>query len=109
MVTRMLAKAELTLDDVVGGLPTCHKVEVVVRCPTARKGAVMRAVSERASGMDADFSEGVRARYSDGWALVLPHESDPVVTVWAEAATDEAANARAQQWVRTVEDAITSS
>ena len=109
MVTRMLAKADTTLDEIVLGLPECHKVEFVVPCPTDRKGAVMRAVSERASGMDSDQSEGVRVRYSDGWALVLPHEGEPSVTVWAEAGTDNAAASRAQQWVRTVQDAITSS
>jgi len=109
MVTRMLAKAGVTLDDLVGQLPECHKVEIDVKCPADRKGAVMRAVSERASGMDAEMSEGVRIRYSDGWALVLPHASEPSVTVWAEAATDEAATSRATQWVRTVQDAITGS
>jgi len=109
MVTRMLAKAEITLDDLVAELPECHKTETIVKCPADRKGAVMRAVSERASGMDADMSEGVRVRYSDGWALVLPDASEPTVTVWAEAATDDAAKSRAAQWVRTVQDAITSS
>jgi mannose-1-phosphate guanylyltransferase / phosphomannomutase len=106
MVTRMLAKADCTLDEVVAGLPACHKVEYDVACPTARKGAVMRAVTERASGMDSDMSEGVRVRYTDGWVLVLPHASDPSVTVWAEASNDDAAASRAQQWVRTVQDAI---
>ncbi len=56
--------------------------------------------------MDADLAEGVRVRYSDGWALVLPDASEPSVTVWAEGATDEIASARAQQWARLVEDTI---
>ena len=59
--------------------------------------------------MDADLAEGVRVRYSDGWALVLPHASEPSVSVWAEGATDEIATARVQQWARLVEDAIGAS
>ena len=66
----------------------------------------MRAVTERAAGMDADLTEGVRVTYSDGWALVLPHSSEPQVQIWAEAADETAATARAQQWQRVVEDAI---
>ena len=107
MAVRMLAKLGATLDEVVEGLPTFHKTHISVRCPAARKGAVMRAVTERAADMTADLSEGVRVRYSDGWALILPHSNDPQVNIWAEAANDSAASARAEQWRRVVADAIT--
>lgn len=106
MVVRMLAKLGLTLDELVAGLPEFHKAVLAVRCPADRKGAVMRAVTERASGQDADMKEGVRVKYSDGWALVLPHSSEPIVQIWAEARTDSAAASRAEQWQRLVTDAI---
>ena len=109
MVARMLGKAGVTLSSVVEGLPEFHKAERTVLCPVDRKGAVMRAVTERASDMDANLAEGVRVSYSDGWALVLPHASEPSVAVWAEGATDAIAIARAQQWVRLVEEAIEAS
>jgi mannose-1-phosphate guanylyltransferase/phosphomannomutase len=107
MVVRMLAKVDMTLDELVAGLPEFHKTAISVRCPADRKGAVMRAVTERAAGQEADMREGVRVKYSDGWALVLPHSSEPLVQIWAEAATDAAASARAEQWQRLVSDAIT--
>ncbi len=106
MITRMLGKSGSSLAEIVQGLPSFHKVEVEIHCPAARKGAVMRAVTEHASGMKSELTEGVRVDYSDGWALVLPHASDPVVTVWAEAATDADAAARAQQWQRIVTDTV---
>ncbi len=49
MIARMLGKAGLTLGEVVAGLPEFHKAELTVQCPVDRKGAVMRAVTERAS------------------------------------------------------------
>ena len=106
MAARMLAKLETTLDEVVAGLPAFHKVQLSVRCSADRKGAVMRAVTERAGGMETDLTEGVRVTYTDGWALVLPHSSEPQVQIWAEAANEPAARARAEQWQRVVEDAI---
>lgn len=106
MVAGMLSRSGRSLAAVVNDLPEFHKVEVTVACPVARKGAVMRAVTERASHADAEFSEGVRVLYSDGWALVLPHANEPTVTVWAEARDDNGAQARAQQWIRVVEDAV---
>ena len=109
MLARMLGKTGLTLSEIVAALPAFHKTEVTLMCPVARKGAVMRAVTERASGMDVSLTEGVRVSYSDGWALILPHQSEPSVTVWAEGPTDDAAKARARQWTRVVEDAIRAS
>ncbi len=106
MVARMLGKTGLSLSEVVAGLPDFHKTEVTLLCPASRKGAVMRAVTEHASGEDVSLSEGVRVSYSDGWVLVLPHASEPSVTVWAEGPTDDAALARAEQWARVVEDSI---
>jgi mannose-1-phosphate guanylyltransferase/phosphomannomutase len=106
MAVRMLGKLEMTLDELVDQLPAFHKVVLSVRCPADRKGAVMRAITERSAGMEADYSEGVRVTYSDGWALVLPHASEPLVQIWAEAGNDSSARARADQWARVVSEAI---
>ena len=109
MAVRMLSKLDTTLDEVVDDLPEFHKVHMAVRCSAERKGAVMRAVTERAADMKTDLTEGVRAEYSDGWILVLPHASEPVVQIWAEAGSESAARGRAQQWQRFVLDAIAES
>lgn len=109
MAVRMLSKLDTTLDEVVDDLPDFHKVHLSVRCSAERKGAVMRAVTERAADMKTDLTEGVRAEYSDGWVLVLPHASEPVVQIWAEAGSESAARGRAQQWQRFVLDAIAES
>ena len=106
MAARMLAKSGMTLAQVVAQLPEFHKVEIDVPCPAQRKGAVMRSVTERAAEFSPELSEGVRVRYSDGWALILPHASEPSVSIWAEAGTDAAAVARAEQWQRVVEYGI---
>ena len=99
MITRMLASIDDNLSKLVEALPPFHKVEHGIHCPADRKGAVMRAVSEAAQGLDTNLTEGVRINYSDGWVLVLPHPSEPIVNVWAEAGTDDAATARASTWL----------
>ncbi len=106
MAARMLAKSGMTLAQVVAALPEFHKVEINVPCPAHRKGAVMRSVTERAAEFNPELAEGVRVLYSDGWALVLPHASEPLVSIWAEAASAASAEARAEQWRRVVEYGI---
>jgi len=106
MIVRMLAKAGISMTELVSGLPSFHKAELEIYCPAARKGAVMRAVSEAASGLDTSLTEGVRINYSDGWALILPHTSEPMVTVWAEADSEESARTRAELWLAVAAEAI---
>ncbi len=106
MIARMIDQCGTSLDQVVAGLPEFHKVSESVRCPAERKGVVMREIAEKASGLDADLTEGVRIRYEDGWALVLPDATEPIVDVWAEGPSDEAARARAAEWRNAVEQAI---
>jgi mannose-1-phosphate guanylyltransferase/phosphomannomutase len=106
MLTGMLNRLETTLDEVVEGLPEFHKAEISVFCPAARKGAVMRLVTDRASSMKAQLTEGVRVVYEDGWALVLPGSSEPSVTVWSEGPDSASAVGRAEEWAEVVRKAI---
>jgi mannose-1-phosphate guanylyltransferase/phosphomannomutase len=106
MVVRMLAKADLTFDELLVGLPPCYKAEASVFCPIDRKGAVMRQVTDQVAGETVDLTEGVRVLYDDGWALVLPDATQPTVNVWAEAEGHEAAQSRLEHWRKLVEDAI---
>lgn len=106
MLAAMLDHLGTDLDTIAEGLPPFHKVEVTTFCPSQKKGIVMRAVTEASAGLEVDLTEGLRVLYDDGWALVLPDGSDPVVTVWAEAGSTEEAVARAEAWRATVEAAI---
>ena len=105
-LARMLATDGRPLDEVVAGLPVVHTREETVFCPTQRKGAVMRAVTEAAAPYGPDLHEGVLIDVDGGWVLVIPHANKPVVTLWVEGESDEKALAIASAWRSTVETAI---
>lgn len=105
MLARLLATDGRTLDQVVEELPAFHKIVTEIACPNDRKGAVMRAVTEYSAGMDADLTEGVRVSVEGGWTLVLPHGSDPIVSVYAEGRDAAQAAALADEWKSVVEAA----
>lgn len=108
MLARMLATDGRSLDTVVSELPAFHKVQLSVQCPNDRKGAVMRAVTEYASGMEADLTEGVLVTVEGGWVLVLPQSSEPLVSVFAEGVDDAQALALADEWRAIIESAATT-
>jgi phosphomannomutase len=114
LVTRLISASGRTLDEVVDSLPPFHLLDERVQCPSEQKGTVMRTVMEEAAagGLQAETTEGVRVFLEDGWALVLPHPSEPVVTVFVEGRDEEAARrilARYTESVREVAAAAPSA
>jgi mannose-1-phosphate guanylyltransferase/phosphomannomutase len=105
-IARLLTETDRRLDEVVASLPEHHLVESAVSCPTDLKGAVMRAMAEAVTGMDVVMTEGIRVVRDDGWALVLPDPSEPLVQVYAEGPDSEAARALLGEYTSVVETAI---
>jgi mannose-1-phosphate guanylyltransferase/phosphomannomutase len=106
MITRMVARTGHTIDELVSELPVFHLLSSDVFCPLNRKGSVMHAVIDAAADLGPDLTEGVRVRYPDGWALVLPDAVEPAVGIWAEGSTPEIARERVKFWRELVETAV---
>jgi len=58
----------------------------------------MRTLVESSEGRDLILLDGVKVLEPDGWALVIPDPEEPLTHVWAEAASDAQASARAQEY-----------
>jgi mannose-1-phosphate guanylyltransferase/phosphomannomutase len=85
----LLAPVGKPLSEIVGELPPSAVVHRQVRCPWARKGAVMRILTERTKGMEVDVTDGLKVYDERGWAQVLPDPDEPLVHIYAEGKTAE--------------------
>ena len=85
----LLAPVGKPLSEIVGELPPSAVVHRQVRCPWARKGAVMRILTERTKGMEVDVTDGIKVYDERGWAQVLPDPDEPLVHIYAEGKTAE--------------------
>jgi mannose-1-phosphate guanylyltransferase/phosphomannomutase len=97
----LLAKFDVKLSDLVKDLPAFAQVRKLVDCPWEYKGKVMRLLSE--NYRDSHAADGVRIQ--DGkqdWVLILPDADRPLFTVFAEARTQEHAQALADRYARVV-------
>jgi mannose-1-phosphate guanylyltransferase/phosphomannomutase len=93
----LLAPGDRPLAEIVGALPESAVVHRQVRCPWARKGAVMRILTERTKGQDVDVTDGIKVYDERGWAQVLPDPDEPLVHVYAEGKTaDDGASLEAE-------------
>jgi mannose-1-phosphate guanylyltransferase / phosphomannomutase len=99
-----LGTAGTSLRDVVNGLPPAHIARHDVPMPWEAKGTVMRRLIERLNGERVVTIDGVKAYRGEDWALVVPHPQEPVVRVWAEASSQESADALAAEFAALVEE-----
>ncbi|HEU4450344.1 MAG TPA: sugar phosphate nucleotidyltransferase [Gaiellaceae bacterium] len=102
----LLAPLGRPLSEIVGDLPTSAVVHRAVRCPWARKGSVMRVVTERVKGRNVDVTDGIKVFDERGWAQVLPDPDEPLVHVYAEGFTPESGAELEAEFVGLVEDVL---
>jgi mannose-1-phosphate guanylyltransferase / phosphomannomutase len=100
-----MAALDTTLADVVDSLPHSAVARREVAVPWEAKGTVMRRLLEELEGWDLQTIDGVKAYRGRDWALVVPDPQEPVVRVWAEAATEDLSETMAEEFVALVEKA----
>ena len=106
---QLLAPIERPLSELVSGLPHSTVVHRQVRCPWARKGAVMRILTERMKGKKVDTLDGIKVFEDRGWAQVLPDPDEPLVHVYAEGKTAEDAATLEEEFLKLVEEIVAGS
>jgi mannose-1-phosphate guanylyltransferase/phosphomannomutase len=102
----LLAPVERPLSEIVGELPESTVVHRQVRCPWARKGAVMRILTERTKGKEVDVTDGIKVYDERGWAQVLPDPDEPLVHIYAEGKTPEDGASLETEFQRLVEEIV---
>jgi mannose-1-phosphate guanylyltransferase/phosphomannomutase len=102
----LLAPERRRLSEIVAELPQSTVVHRQVRCPWARKGTVMRVLSEHLKGRELDLMDGIKVFEEGGWAQVLPDPDEPLVHVYAEGATQAEASRIEAEYLGLVEAII---
>ena len=102
----LLAPLDEPLSAIVADLPVPAVRHRAIRCPWARKGTVMRILSEKLKDERTDTLDGLKVFADEGWAQVLPDPAEPLVHIYAEGAADEDSQRLEEEYVAIVEAAI---
>jgi mannose-1-phosphate guanylyltransferase / phosphomannomutase len=102
----LLAPVRRPLSELVAELPESTVVHRQVRCPWARKGTVMRVLTERMKGKEVDVRDGIKVFEERGWAQVLPDPDEPLVHVYAEGRTPAESGSLEEEFLRLVEQIV---
>jgi mannose-1-phosphate guanylyltransferase / phosphomannomutase len=102
----LFAPLDKPLSELVAALPETTVVHREVRCPWARKGTVMRVITERMKGKKIDTLDGIKVFEKRGWAQVLPDPDEPLVHVYAEGKTAADAESLEAEFLALVEEVV---
>ncbi|MCW3991587.1 MAG: phosphoglucosamine mutase [Candidatus Bathyarchaeota archaeon] len=85
-----LEEAEETLAGFIADIPEHPLLRDKVECPDQRKAEVMKAISSRYRDAFGDMRsasaiDGVRLDVGDGWTLIRPSGTEPVIRITVEA------------------------
>ena len=97
-IIEIMVEKNKTLSELVSEIPTYHTVKLKVRCDDKKK-LLNRLKSEFD---DANFIDGARIDYEDGWLLIRPSGTEPIARIFAEAKSKEKAEKLAEFGVKVV-------
>lgn len=91
LTLNLMAERNIELSQFVSSIPRYFMKKLDVSCPWDKKGVVMRNLIEELPANSVDLIEGVRLRFQDSWALVLPDSEEPLCKVYTESVDENEA------------------
>jgi phosphomannomutase len=87
----ILSEWGLKLSEMVDEIPSYPKVMENIPCPDEKKFKVIDELinTYKNSGLPVDLTDGVKVSYSDGWFLLRPSNTTPLIRATVEAKSND--------------------
>ncbi len=110
-VLETMARSGESFDSLISTIPVYPLRKTKLSCPNEHKAAVMKRLTEMVPSemegvSDVITVDGVGVVLSDGWVLIRPSGTEPVIRITCEASTDKAVESIVAAAARLVERAI---
>jgi phosphomannomutase len=106
LVLRRLAETGRSVAELAAAFDGFRVVKIQRHCPVDRARGLLEKAREIWAGDSPDLLDGVKVRTNEGWFVIRPSNTEPIVRVIAEAASEEAARGLAERAWAKVEEAI---
>jgi phosphomannomutase len=97
LVLRRLARAGGPVSALAAEYDRFHVVKLQRHCPAEAARSVLRQARSAWAGRPLDLSDGVKVRLEDGWFILRASNTEPIVRVIAESASEARARAIAER------------
>jgi phosphomannomutase len=107
LVLHLVAESGQTVSALTSVLPPFEMAKYRLSCPSHRIVEVLRRVREAYAGCEVNLLDGVKVTTPEGWFLLRGSNTEPVLRLTVEAATEEQASAlgrkildQVETWIR---------
>jgi phosphomannomutase len=97
LVLHRLAETGRSVADLAAPYDAYRVVKILRPCPIDRARVLLEKARELWAEHSPDLLDGVKVRLPEGWFIIRPSNTEPVVRVIAEAPTEDAARGLAEQ------------
>lgn len=105
-IIEILAGEATTLSSLHKDLPSFYMVKQTVPCSWELRGRIMRSLIEEFRDRQIDTIDGIKVFYDDNWILMHPSSEEPVIHLYAEASSKEAADRLIQEYTYKIRELI---
>ncbi len=90
LLAEIISKQNKTLSELVDQIPQYPMIEETTKCSDEKKFQVIERIKEKLEnrGYKLNLMDGVRVDQQEGWALVRPSNTQPLIRVTVEAKTE---------------------
>ena len=93
-----------SLSELTASLPKFHTVKMKVEISVKQVPDVMADVEKKSSARRIDRTDGIKLFLDDGWVLVRPSGTEPLIRIFSEARSEKAARENAEHYRKLVEE-----
>ena len=93
LILHLLAETGQTISELVNSFPRFSLIKERLSCPSDKISVVLRMLRREYADYPLDLRDGVKVILPDGWFLVRGSNTEPIIRVVAEAATEAEAMA----------------
>ncbi|UCE45099.1 MAG: phosphoglucosamine mutase [Methanobacteriota archaeon] len=79
-------------------IPAYSQYKTKTSCPDELKDAVIKELSESAKDEKVDMTDGMKVLFDDGWVLIRPSGTEPIVRIFSEASSPDRAKEIAERF-----------
>lgn len=101
-VVELIAKKERKISELIKEIPSYGMVKTKVKCAESAK--IMERLKKEISGNKIDYTDGIKAYFDEGWVLIRPSGTEPIIRIYAESADEEKAKEIAERYKEIIKE-----
>lgn len=101
VMLEVMASKNKKLSEIISEIPSYYLVKTKVKCEN--KEMIMEKLLKKIDAERIDTTDGIKAYFKDGWVLIRPSGTEPIIRIYAESKKEEMAKEIAQKYSNMVE------